>query len=343
MLKDAFQYGVEIYKNDGTLLGQAPVSPDWAPAFEWTAFQGIRSGRLDPAAPSLHGRVEPVWHPEKGPPYTGSFRVSISGGADQVCEDFPLSYFRKVALKAATQFVELSDLEAGDTIQFRATAFERQDTGPPAPRRIVIDDEDLREPWPIIQASMPGKDAPAPDAADVPVFIPAALLDDVAALTRAAGPVETGGVLIGRLCQDSSAREIFLDVTGHIPARHTIAEVAKLTFTGDTWTDARNLIGLRGRGEIMLGWWHSHVGREYCKDCPADRQRECKFAKGFFSAHDEHFHRTAFSRAYHVGLVVNDPAAGEVTFPLFGWRRGRIEARDFCTNGESHVANSKAC
>src|SRR5262249_28259320 len=119
-------------------------------------------------------------------------------------------------------------------------------------------------------------------------------------------------------------------VSGHIPARHTVAEATKLTFTAETWAGARQVLRLRGRGELMLGWWHSHVGKTVCKDCPVERQRDCKFLHGFFSTHDEHLQRTAFSRAYHIGLVVNDPAAGELSFALFGWRRGVIQERHFC-------------
>ena len=83
----------------------------------------------------------------------------------------------------------------------------------------------------------------------------------------------------------------------------------------------------------MLGWWHSHPVREWCKDCTRERQQTCALAAGFLSAHDRALHRHVFPRAYSLALVVNDVACGGPTFSLFGWRDGLLEPRGFLLVG----------
>ena len=85
----------------------------------------------------------------------------------------------------------------------------------------------------------------------------------------------------------------------------------------------------------MLGWWHSHPVREWCKDCAPERQQVCKMASDFFSAHDHALHRTVFPRAYSIALVANDAVMGDVTFSAFGWREGLLESRGF------HIAGAR--
>jgi hypothetical protein len=162
---------------------------------------------------------------------------------------------------------------------------------------------------------------------DAPVFIPRQVFEEASAITRQAGAKETGGILIGHLRRDPEAAEIFLEVTAQIPARDAEADLTSLKFTPEVWTEVRAAIELRRRGEIMLGWWHSHPVREWCRECPIERQQKCAMASEFFSAHDRHLHRTVFPGAHSIALVANDTATDEVTFSAFGWRRGVIEPR----------------
>jgi hypothetical protein len=107
------------------------------------------------------------------------------------------------------------------------------------------------------------------------------------------------------------------------------ATAQRLTFTSDTWTDFRRALELRRRDEIMLGWWHSHPVREWCRKCPIERQRDCAMRGDFLSEDDRLLHRTIFPRAWGLALVVNDVSFSDPTHSLFGWRLGVIELRDF--------------
>jgi proteasome lid subunit RPN8/RPN11 len=169
-----------------------------------------------------------------------------------------------------------------------------------------------------------------PDAAsDLPVFIPEVIRRECMRLARQADGIETGGFLVGHLRRDARPPTLFVQVTAQLPARHVDATRARLTFTSDTWTDFRSSLEARGRGEIALGWWHSHPVRVWCKDCPVERQRECSLRGDFLSADDRLLHRAMFPRGWCLALVVNDVAWEEPTLSLFGWRDGILALRSF--------------
>ena len=171
------------------------------------------------------------------------------------------------------------------------------------------------------------------------MFLPREVLEQTAALTAEHPGRETGGILIGCLRRDAAAARLYLEITAQIPARHTEATSAKLTFTPATWTDVQSALTLRNRDEAMLGWWHSHPVREWCKDCAPEKQAQCVLARGFLSEDDRRLHRTVFPRAYSVALVVNDLESGP-TWSLFGWSRGVIASRDFITVAEELHAST---
>ena len=136
------------------------------------------------------------------------------------------------------------------------------------------------------------------------------MIEETVELMVRAGGKETGGILIGHLHRDPGRRQLFLEVTAQIPAQHAEQELARLTFTPETWTAVDAALALRGKGEIQLGWWHSHPASHWCDDCPPETRRRCKSAGApsgdFFSAHDVALHRTVFPRAYSIALVLSD-------------------------------------
>ena len=79
MLRDHYQYALELERLDHTALGQFPVVMDWGPACEWARFITLRENG-DEAKPR-HGdaTVEPNWHDSRGEPFVGGVRVSLGG------------------------------------------------------------------------------------------------------------------------------------------------------------------------------------------------------------------------------------------------------------------------
>jgi hypothetical protein len=341
MLVNEYRYGVLLFRPDGTALGSASVEVDWEPAAEATRSEHARRGEL-PLSGQGTASIEPLWDKSQGAPYVTGFQVAYASGGRTVSTTFPSSYFREVAAQTSAEFVKRGKLAAGDTYLFQAVAFAGNGNGKPAGglQLEVVEETAL----PLVESRLgdfQGRSSPVGvvDADDMPAFIPQRVLDEAAALTRAADGRETGGVLIGRLHHDAALPEIFVEVTAQIPAEHTRGTAARLTFTPDTWSAASAAVRLRNKGEVYAGYWHSHPIREWCKakECTPEKQKDCQLAKDFFSEDDVAVMRAAFPRAHSLGLVVNDTPFAGLTFSLFGWRGGKIQPRGFHLLEEPHA------
>jgi hypothetical protein len=170
----------------------------------------------------------------------------------------------------------------------------------------------------------------------MPVFIPERVIHEAKALARGAGDIETGGVLIGRLYRDSESTEIFSAITAFIPARHTVADRSRLTFTADTWAAVRAAVDLRGEDEMLLGWIHSHPF--WCRSCPQERRQLCPLMRPFFSRDDIALHRTVFPAAFNIAVLLSDFGESDLRCDVFGWRFGMVMSRDYYLTGPAATA-----
>jgi proteasome lid subunit RPN8/RPN11 len=338
--RDSHRYALELSTADGRRLGQAAVEPDFQPAREWAYLEGVRRGLLPLVTAPATGAVAPLWCDELGPPYCRGIRVLASDpdGRAQATSEIPARYFAGLAREQAERHVARGDLAHGAAYRYRVCAYP---TGSDRPR--VGDEPDaadglraqpLAEPIAVCESALGAfRDRSEPeddlDEADAcaPVFVAREILDETCSLAGRAGDVETGGVLVGRLHRDSSHPEVFAEITAQIPARHAEAGAASFAFTPETWAAAHAAIELRGDGELVLGWWHSHPC--FCRECPEERRRACLFRRPHFSAEDAHLHRACFPQAWQLALLVSDlPDAGP-TPALFGWRRGVVARRGY--------------
>jgi proteasome lid subunit RPN8/RPN11 len=335
-MTDQYRFAVAMYNESGRSLEQVPVEVDWVPAEEWARFSAIRKDELAPSDSRAIASVEPIWHPELGTPYTSGFRVRVHGERDTSAE-FSADYFRDLAERESDRLIDRSKLNPGESFRYLVAAFPAEST-PRAGGRLCFETEDLSPALPLREGTLEEVlTASTPRGSivdgDMPVFIPARILSEASALARQAGTNETGGIFVGHLHRDRQVPEVYAEVTGQIPAQHARGESTSLSFTARTWTEVQSALELRGRDEIMLGWWHSHPVHHWCKDCPIDRRRNCALASDFFSEQDRALHRTVFPGAYTFALVVNGIASDEHTESFFGWRNGVLESRGF------HVLN----
>jgi proteasome lid subunit RPN8/RPN11 len=344
MSTNEYRYVLELYREDDTPLGQASVTIDWGPAEEWAKFQAMRRGLIAPDKPAHVSSIEPIWMLNAGEPYIDGFRVNVATQGGNAPTDFGTRYFKSLVTQASSHFVDSGKLQSGDRIRFLAAAFRQQQEKQSGSRFQFTTEEvapllKVRN-SPLADSLRCAKAHGAVSGSDIPAFVPQRVLDEAAAASGEAGAKETGGILIGHLHCDAMIPETFVEVTAQIHARHTEADSTKLTFTAETWTEVQAAIDLRRKGEIMLGWWHSHPVREWCKDCATERQQVCKMASDFFSAHDQALHRTVFPRAYSIALVANVTNFG-LSFSGFGWREGLLEPRGFHIT-EARGANIEA-
>jgi hypothetical protein len=248
-------------------------------------------------------------------------------------EDFSVTrYFADVAREAAAKLLEAGQLEPGARVRFAVAAYPadaRPGAGNGPSFDVAVRDSALRLNARPLDAFISGPVVNGPsDPSDFPVVLPRHVLDEVSSLTVDAGACETGGILIGHLNRDDARREIGLEITAQIAAKHTVGDVGKLTFTSDTWTHVRAAVALRNAGELIAGYWHSHPASAWCRNCPIERQRVCRLATGFLSADDKLLHRTMFPAAFTQALVITHSVAG-VDTRLFGWRGGVLQPRAF--------------
>lgn len=341
---DRFRYVADVRSDSGDTLGRLNVDPDWEPAVQWAHFQAVRQGKLPPLMRCSSARVEPVWHPEYGEPRVDGMRIAFDHDHQDderlLSYVIPQAYFRPVVEVGSAVLVEEGKLQEGQRFLYEVSAFPRP--RPPADERHPSDCgftvEEITRPLPLASASLEAAlraakriDGPGWSDGDVPLFIPAAVIAEAKELARQAGEVESGGVLIGRLCRDAGGDELFSVVTAFIAAPHAKAETTRLTFTADTWAAVRAAVDLRGQDELLLGWAHSHPF--WCRSCPEERRRDCTLLRPFFSAHDVALHRAVFSGPFHIALLLSDLGEDDLACDVFGWRYGMVTHRGYYLTG----------
>ncbi len=391
----SFRYFMNLYRQSEVqldLVASVPVPVErFQPVLEWLQFQAVRHGKTPPhLGGEIPWEAEPIWDSALGDPFvsgvgmsiraeTGAKSSPVAAAPLESC-DLDVDYFKSMALDAVVVLARTGKLTKGDRTSYRILALAGEDQASKGEALTAEETEDgysgdgfsgggftveeIEQVLPVQDASMDAFlegaracDEPGPE--DMPVFLPQEILDEVLALKAEADGVETGGILVGRLHCDSVRSEIFAEVTAQIPARHTRAGAVSLEFTKETWTAVQDAIDLRGNTEIMVGWWHSHVARTWCKECDAECLKKCPLAQSFFSTSDSKLHQVVFPRAYSVALVVGD-AVGDTTenittennteggelwrdyHAMYGWNRGLLKRRGFHIIG-SEVISEMNC
>jgi proteasome lid subunit RPN8/RPN11 len=331
------RYVIALFREGEKLqaFAQRAIEVDWEPAKEWLRFEAFRRDPREPLTlPTAPIRIEPLWQQKLKEPYVGKVRLTLEDNGHETVREIPTAYFAGHGEDFVADLIKAEKLSAEDKVHFAVWAYPHEDTGRRNGTGPTFTFKDVTKPLPLqttplarlLDGSTPHGDVLKED---MPVIIPRPLLDEMIGLTEEANTAETGGMVIGLLHRDPESNEVFAEATAQIPARHATQELASLTFTAETWTDAQAAIALRKKGETYLGWWHSHPARAWCSQCPEENRKVCKRSGEFFSAHDVAVHRTAFCRAHNIALVISDSYANGITYPMFGWRQGMVQPRGF--------------
>ena len=343
------RYTLELYRHsDSEHLGTVPINPDWGPVIECARFTAVRRTPAPTAALDTGSvDIEPVWDQDLGIPYVSRVKATVHGN-DQVpvaiC--FPVACFRDLARAASSDLVEQGRLKAGERFHYVACAYLNQ-----VPPRGHGHEPSGSRPFRVerIAHVLQFKDGSldsflsnatacdSVDLAQMPVFFRPEVFEECCQLMQNAGAVETGGILIGYIHRDNARPELFLEVTAQIPAEHAQQERTRLTFTAETWSAVDAAVALRKKGEMFVGWWHTHPTADWCNKCSPVRKRLCGSLDdspgAFFSAYDVALHRAVFPRAYSVALVLSELCGKPRTpqYQLFGWHDGMLLPRSFYT------------
>lgn len=334
MVRTAFRFTVRLYRTDNTFLGEYAAGVDWAPAVEWALLQGVRQGLCSPSLVP-NAVIEPLWQSTPGARCVRSLRIQVQQADGQpFCREMPTTYLASLARQASSDLVRRGVLREGDHFRYTVGAYPLAEAGPKDASAPGLAIQEVAPPLPLRRSSLADFARESvrydqPDAkGDLPVFLPQEVLDETALLSRGAGALETGGILIGHIHQDPTVPELFVEVTAQVPARHSRSERMRLTFTPETWAAAAEAIRLRGRGEIHVGWWHSH---SFLKEPDETDQASAGTPSdaAFLSAEDVSLHRLCFPRAYSIALVVAEGRCTGLSWALFGWNGGMICPRGY--------------
>jgi proteasome lid subunit RPN8/RPN11 len=334
-----YRFRLEFLDEDGGPVHELALAPaDFNRAVESAFFDGLRRGVFQEYNPPLgRARIEPLFEPVDGSPRVTGFGVVLPApaGGEQRTE-FSSGFFGTRAYRAGAELVRNGRLPEKGRLLYQLAAYleEPQENSPRRPRIFL-------EPPTIEVPLRPGSrkkylpreawDEPRPG--EMPVLIPRHVLEESVEEARRAPTREVGGVLLGHLRRDPDNGEVFLEVTCQVPAEETESTSTSVTFTAATWERVREVIDLRGEGEIFAGWVHSHPFR-FCKDCPLPAPAECIAKVLFYSQDDEFLMELSFAQPFMVGLLTAvepklEQTLGHLPVRLYGWRDGEIEPRGF--------------
>jgi proteasome lid subunit RPN8/RPN11 len=339
---------LEFYAHEGgPRIHEEPLGDaDFERARSAASWEGFRNGRsrcseFDPGGGLF--RIEPLFaNRNGGSPRALGFTIEIEGGEGaRHRTTFAVDHFEGRARRAAGELVRLGKVADGTTLHYALAASPtREDAGAAAPALFTLDGATSALPVrPGLLQSLPSQGAwDSPRPGEFPVLIHRQVITDALAEAAAAPENEAGGFLLGHLRRDSESNEVFLQVTALVPAQYTEATAASVTFTPESWAHMRSMTELRGEGEILAGWMHSHPFR-FCAECPVPAPAECIAKILFFSRDDEFVMNAAFPQPFMVGLVAGveprlEAALGHPPVRLFGWERGLIRARGFHVFGD---------
>lgn len=126
----------------------------------------------------------------------------------------------------------------------------------------------------------------APEREAVPCFVRVTAVEAMFEHALQHPELETGGLLVGRICQDDAGA--YLRVEGAVPARLAHRTATSLTFTFGAWTQLHADRAQRFPGMQVVGWFHTHPRLSV-----------------FLSGPDRFLHHSVFSRRSDVALVLD--------------------------------------
>ncbi len=336
--RDSYLFELSFETKDQRPLVRERLTPrDLDRAMFATCFAGLRHGQLREFQPAWNQTcVEPLFAEGSTPGRARGFRVSVeTANAPQVLE-FGLDYFSSRANRRRAALLRDKTIKEDVEMFYHLDAF-CDDAVPPA-NGMSLSVSEVCGGVPIREGRLDNFGRTTawdqPDSADPTVVISQSLIEEVVEETRAAPDREIGGLLLGHIRRDATLNDLFLEVTACVSAAGTTdATATSVTFTPESFRKARDLIRLRDRGEIILGWQHSHPMR-FCTECPLPTPVECIGKVLFFSMDDVQLMETTFPQPFLLGLLTAvepklDAALGHPPVRLFGWRHAEIQPRGF--------------
>jgi hypothetical protein len=331
-----YRFAVVLSREDGQVLRQVELAPDFEPLHEALRFSGLRSGALAGDENDVELSIQPVWDATRGEPFVHALHARLlrRGRFLGIETTVAARYFTAAVQGLARQWVREGIIASTRGGRYSIAALPGTAGGDGE-----AGDADGELVWckpciipralaPLIQAATFLGPPPVAGPGDhYPVFIPQCVCDELSEETRSAGAAEIASILIGHLCRNAST--LFAQVTAQLPVRGSRASSTSFSFSPASWQGVAADLSRRGHGEQIVGWAHSHPAVHWCQaDCSTEARRACDWQRPFFSVDDCVVQRTVFHQAFCVALLLTR-TVDAVALNLFGWRGGLIEERGF--------------
>jgi hypothetical protein len=188
------------------------------------------------------------------------------------------------------------------------------------------------------------------DSSHFAVFYTRRALDKAERVSRAGAAavpaVETGGLLVGRLCWCPESRSLFGVIEDVLEASHSEATTYSLTFTGETWGRLQAVLRARRsqpatRNQRLLGQCHGHSFLPYdegatCDGCPS--QGSCRLSTAYLSEDDRRWCRAVFPREpWQLSHVFGLTPRREPIDAFYGQRGAVLERRGYYVIDDLHA------
>lgn len=347
-IRTDFGFHVEYVDNDNRVLRDRRLQlADFGHAIRHTRFDAFRRGLVDGYQPlAADARVEPLF-PDGGSssPRTNGFRVTIplAGSREHSC-CFDLSYFGSSASQVRAELLRTQGINGEAGLYYRLNAFLDEEEPARPPNKLAISLEPVTDRVAVGSGCRrdygPAEAWDAPRAADLPVLVDRAALEEIVAEARSDPEREIAGFLLGHLKRDEENNGVFVVVTGLASAGGTThSSEISVTFTPASFIQGRTIARLRDAGESVCGWYHSHPFK-LCANCSTPVRPACIEKVLFYSLDDIHLMESTFDQPFMVGLLAAvepriEAAIGHLPVKLYGWRNGEIKARGFEIVGAS--------
>jgi hypothetical protein len=174
------------------------------------------------------------------------------------------------------------------------------------------------------------------------VFYTRAAFEKAERISRKGGaatpPIETGGLLLGRLFWCDESRSLYCIVEDMLEASDSNGTTYSLTFTAKTWGRVQAVVRARQRqpatrNQRIVGVCHGHMFLPYsegatCDGCPA--QGDCRLSTAFLSDSDQRWSRAVFPREpWQISHIYGLTPRREPVSAFFGQHGATLERRDY--------------
>jgi proteasome lid subunit RPN8/RPN11 len=301
-------------------------------------FSAYRDGMLKNDGLDVSCHLEPVWEREGENPYCAGFRLRMHTGEATYSKEYSKRVFKYEVYRVVSELLRKQKLTEGMELDYRLAMFHKDQVTGRRDRDIEdprLSFEAVREPLPIVEASLETSLPDSTDPATTEVWIADQVLNEMIEYVLQNKEQERAGFLIGHLCQDPATKKVFAVCPAQVAARldngaafptESGSSLTHFQFSPEVFFEVQRVIALRKKNELVLGWYHSHPWPFSCQ-----KGDQCECTSVFFSTADFQVMEAAFGAPYQVAIVIGRASLQDMkaTPQMYGWKDGLVQPRPF--------------